>query len=360
MRKVNKTRKVFVGLSGGVDSSVAAYLLLEAGYDVIGVFIRTWQPEWLPCTWRDERRDAMRVAAHLRIPFVTMDLQKEYKKEVADYMISEYKAGRTPNPDVMCNKEIKFGAFLSKALRMGADYVATGHYARLRQHSASSLELLASKDKDKEQSYFLWTLTQKQLGQILFPIGHLRKGEVREIARKAGLHTATKKDSQGICFLGKVKMRDFLGHYAKKKKGAVLNANGEAIGFHFGAVFYTIGERHGFTITKKTTSDEPYYVLNKDVKKNTLVVGTLDELNRGKENSRTTFQIIKVNWINTDPARNKHYSAQVRYHQKYQKCHVQITENKTSVIFDRPQTVAPGQSIVIYDKDVCLGGGIVR
>ncbi|MEI6479197.1 MAG: tRNA 2-thiouridine(34) synthase MnmA, partial [bacterium] len=178
MKSKNLNKKiVFVGLSGGVDSAVSAYLLKRSGYKVVGAFIRTWQPEWLECTWKEERRDAMRVASHLQIPFVTIDLEKEYKKNVADYMISEYRLGRTPNPDVMCNKEIKFGAFLKKVLEMGADFVATGHYSQVKELKNNKFELLASKDKEKEQSYFLWTLKQEQLAKILFPIGDLKKTE---------------------------------------------------------------------------------------------------------------------------------------------------------------------------------------
>src|SRR3972149_2581934 len=202
-----KKKMVFVGLSGGVDSSVTAALLKEQGYEVVGVFIKTWQPDFIECTWPEERRDAMRVAAHLDIPFLTFDLEKEYKKEVGDYMVSEYRAGRTPNPDVMCNKEIKFGAFLQKALAMGADFVATGHYAEISQ-IRNVFSLKKSPDPSKDQSYFLWTLTQEQLAHILFPIGHFKKTEVRKLAKKFALPVAEKKDSQGICFLGDIDLKD--------------------------------------------------------------------------------------------------------------------------------------------------------
>ena len=202
-----------MGISGGVDSAVSAALLKEQGYDVVGVFIRTWHPDFIECNEEDERLDAMRVAAHLDIPFLTFDFSDVYKKEVADYMISEYKAGRTPNPDVMCNKEIKFGAFLDKAISMGADYVATGHYA-----DNKDLKLLKNKDISKDQSYFLWTLKQGQLRKILFPIGHLKKTQVRVLAKKFGLPVAEKKDSQGICFLGVVDLKVFLKHYIKEKR----------------------------------------------------------------------------------------------------------------------------------------------
>src|ERR1035437_6131617 len=238
---MRKKKVVFVGMSGGVDSSVSAAILKKEGYEVIGVFIRTWHPDFLPCNEEEERRDAMRVAAHLNIPFLTFDFEDIYKREVADYMISEYKMGRTPNPDVMCNKYVKFGAFIKKALSMGADYVATGHYAQVgeagkifsreypashRHHSKKSFLLRQSPDPSKDQSYFLWTLKQEQLKKILFPVGHLKKSEVRILAKKFKLPVAEKKDSQGICFLGPVDLKEFLKHYIKERKGKVLNEDG--------------------------------------------------------------------------------------------------------------------------------------
>ncbi|MEK7118469.1 MAG: tRNA 2-thiouridine(34) synthase MnmA, partial [Patescibacteria group bacterium] len=238
-------RKVFVGLSGGVDSSVSAALLKEQGYDVVGVFIKVWQADFLPCTWREERRDAMRAAAHLNIPFLTLDLEKEYKKEVVDYMIREYGAGRIPNPDVMCNKHVKFGAFLDFAKKHGADFIATGHYSRVvsRQESVGSRKfvLLKGADKEKDQSYFLWTLTQAQLAHTLFPVGHLKKSQVRLLARKFGLSNAEKKDSQGLCFIGAIDMAKFLKQYLHTEKGDVRNENGDIVGTHDGALLYTIG-----------------------------------------------------------------------------------------------------------------------
>ncbi len=212
-------KKVFVGLSGGVDSSVSAALLQSQGYDVFGVFIKVWQPDFYECTWKEDRLDAMRVCAKLNIPFYTLDLEKEYKKEVVDYMIEEYKNGRTPNPDVMCNKYIKFGGFFDWAMSQGADFVATGHYARLNKEH----ELVAGRDSNKDQSYFLWTLTKEQLSKTLFPVGDIEKTEVRKLAKKFGLPTAEKKDSQGLCFIGKVDMAEFLHHFIETKPGPVLN-----------------------------------------------------------------------------------------------------------------------------------------
>ena len=345
---------VFVGLSGGVDSAVSAALLKEEGFDVVGVFIKTWHPEFLECNEEEERHDAMRVTAHLDIPFLTFDLSKEYKKGVGDYMIREYKAGRTPNPDVMCKKEVKFGAYLKKALAMGADYVATGHYAQNKNNF-----LIKGKDPAKDQSYFLWTLTQKQLSKILFPIGHLKKSDVRKLAAKFKLPVAEKKDSQGICFLGAVDLKEFLKHYIKPKKGKVLGENGEAIGYHDGIQFYTLGERRGFTITKKNPTDSPYYVVDKDIKKNILIVSK--NAVPVVRQDLTTMCIEHINWISGTPNENKNYTAQIRYHGELLPCTVsKLLKDRAEVIFQKPILVASGQSIVFYDGDLCLGGGVVK
>ncbi len=363
-----KKKTVFVGISGGVDSAVSAAVLKKHGFNVVGVFIRTWHPDFLECNEEEERRDAMRIAAHLDIPFLTFDLEDVYKKEVADYMIAEYKKGRTPNPDVMCNKEVKFGAFLKKALEMGADYVATGHYAihlsdsDFSQWLGSSLRsatplknhyLIRSKDETKDQSYFLWTLKQEQLSKILFPIGHLKKTEVRKLAKKFNLPVALKKDSQGICFLGAIDLKEFLKHYIEEKKGKVVNERGEEIGTHDGVVFHTLGERHGFIITKKGSNDAPYYVVAKEIDKNILTVSQYrTERYAGIIKN---FKIDNINWVNLNPDPNKKYVAQIRYHGEFLPCQI----NGDEVVFDQPVLVAPGQSIVVYDKDVCLGGGVV-
>lgn len=368
MSKNREERKtVFVGLSGGVDSSVSAYLLKKQGYKVVGCFIKTWQPDFIDCSWKEERRDAMRVASHLEIPFLTIDLEKEYKQNVADYMIEEYRQGKTPNPDVMCNKEIKFGGFLKRALELGADFVATGHYAQKRKYSIFNdqfsdkdleYQLLKAKDSAKEQSYFLWTLTQDQLKHILFPVGNLEKKEVRRIAKKAGLPVATKKDSQGICFIGKIDFKDFLKHFIEERKGDVLNENGEVIGYHFGAMFLTLGERQGFTITKKGTNDRRMYIVSKDIEKNTITVSS--ELTNKNTNSENKIKIKNINRITTFPNKEKVYEAQIRYHGEFLKCRI-IGEGEgyTEIQFEKPQIVASGQSIVFYDGDICIGGGVV-
>ncbi|MFC1720904.1 tRNA 2-thiouridine(34) synthase MnmA [Patescibacteria group bacterium] len=350
-----KDKKVFVGMSGGVDSSVAATLLKKDGYDVTGVFIKTWQPDWLPCTWPEERRDAMRVAAHLNIPFLTFDLSKEYKKNVADYFITEYKKGRVPNPDVMCNKEIKFGAFLKKALEMGADYVATGHYTRLEKIE-NKYKLLRGIDDNKDQSYFLWTLNQKQLKNCLFPVGEYEKPEIRKFAEKFKLPTAQKKDSQGICFLGEVEMKDFLKHYIEEKPGDVLNERGEIIGTHDGAVFFTIGQRHGFNTRKEGDKSLPYYVVAKNIKKNTITVA---HEYAEREYAKKEIFLENMNWISGKPKVGKEYDAQIRYRQQPEKCILTRNDEKTSIIFEHPQNVPSGQSLVLYEADVCIGGGII-
>jgi len=360
---LKKTKgKVFVAMSGGVDSSVTAALLQKEGYDVTGVFMKVWAPSFLPCTWREERRDAIRVAAHLGIRLLSWDFEREYKEKVADYMISEYKKGRTPNPDVMCNKEIKFGAFFRRAIKEGADFVATGHYAEVNRNKKTGLyEMFASVDETKDQSYFLWTLGQKELSKTLFPVGKFKKSAVRKLAEKFELPTATKKDSQGLCFVGKLEMKDFLSHFIKEKRGAVLNENGEKIGTHRGAWFYTLGERHGFTITKKETNDAPYYIVAKDVIKNTLAVA--HAVSQKPLECATNEIILHDTNFCTEikPNTNKKYSVCVRYHGEPHDCEItQLSGKKLSLRLKKPVVVALGQSAVIYDGLLCVGGGVVE
>ncbi len=355
-------KKVFVGLSGGVDSAVSAALLRQQGYDVTGVFIKVWAPDFLPCTWRDERRDAMRVAIKLGIPFLFFDFEKEYKREVADYMIEEYKNGRTPNPDVLCNREIKFGAFWKKAKEMGADFIATGHYAQIHLTPAPLLDkergegersLTEGKDKEKDQSYFLWTLTQDDLSHVLFPIGHLEKSEVCRLAKKFDIPVSEKKDSQGICFLGDVNLENFLSHFIQTSPGKVLNTKGEIIGQHNGALYYTLGERRGFEVVEKETNSKPFYVIGKDINQNTITVSNNPiEIT---SHSPKEIYIEKANWINKLEPSTKNLEARIRYRQKKFK----VTLEGNRVIFDTPQTAASGQSIVFYLGKICLGGGII-
>ncbi len=361
-----KNKRIYVGLSGGVDSSVATCLLLEAGALVTGVFIKGWYPDFLKCDWKEERRDAMRVAAHLGIPFLTCDAEESYKKNVIDYMISEYKAGRTPNPDVMCNKYVKFGTFFDFAMERGADYIATGHYARVFCHSRecrnpgqnSNTQLLKGKDGNKDQSYFLWAVPKEQLEKTLFPIGDIEKDEVRKIAKKYKLFTSEKKDSQGLCFLGKVDLDEFLSHSIPKNNGNVLNKSGEIIGIHDGVHLYTIGERHGFTITKKGTDEGPFYIISKDIKENTITVS--DSILEIKDSSNTGVFLRDVNWT-VLPEIDKNYLCRVRYRQPLFECRVQEKNGVYTVNFlDNQDFVPVGQSLVLYDGDICLGGGIIE
>lgn len=342
-------KKVFVGMSGGVDSSVSAALLKEQGFDVTGVFIKVWSPDWLPCEWKDERRDAMRVAAVLGIPFMTFDLDAEYKKGVVDYMLEEYKKGRTPNPDVMCNKEIKFGSFLQKARELGADYIATGHYAQNINNV-----LVEGADTNKDQSYFLWTIKKEDLNHVLFPVGHLEKPAVRKLAEKYNLPTATKKDSQGICFIGQVDMKDFLSHYIEEREGAVVNEVGQQIGVHRGALFYTVGERHGFTITEKTNQDKPYFIIAKDIEKNTITVS--NKTTSVNQKIAHGVRLSQLNWF-SEPQTSKTYLARYRYRQNPVAC----TIEGNIVTFTHPQEYIPvGQSLVMYDGHTCIGGGVIE
>jgi tRNA-specific 2-thiouridylase len=355
--------KVCVAMSGGVDSSVSAALLQKEGHDVTGVFIKTWHPPFLTCTWREERQDAMDVCAHLGIPFQSMDLEEEYKKEVVDYMIAEYAQGRTPNPDVMCNDKIKFGAFFKKAKEMGAEYIATGHYARtLREapstkHQEPNVKLLAGVDANKDQSYFLWRIPQETLNHVLFPVGGYEKPKVRELAKEFGLSIALKKDSQGVCFLGNVDIKDFLKRFIDVAEGDVLDEQGKRIGTHEGAILYTLGQRHGFDITDKTPTSGPFYVVQKDVANNTITVS--EHLK-----TTTTFDVSRavlsdVHWISGIAPESGSYEARFRYRQPLQTC--QFDTKTMTVTFSAPQkSIALGQSLVLYRGEEVVGGGVIN
>lgn len=343
--------KVFVGLSGGVDSAVSAALLKEQGFDVTGVFIKAWQPDWLPCSWREERRDAMKVAIHLGIPFLFLDLEKEYKKEVVDKMLAEYKAGRTPNPDVLCNKEIKFGHFWQFAQEQRADFIATGHYAR-----SVSRNLLEGRDREKDQSYFLWTLKTEDLAHTIFPVGRLEKSAVRDLARKYKLPVSEKKDSQGICFMGAVSMEEFLSHFIQTKAGKVLNTKGEVIGTHEGLIYYTIGERHGFEVKVKGAKSGPFYVVGKDTKKNTLTVS--DEEAEIVSLSPTKLTLKDVNLSISSP--DVGLTARIRYRGEKLPVSLNKVGKKWIVEFTEPvRGLSLGQSVVFYDGSTCLGGAVM-
>jgi len=360
MRKKNKT--VFVGLSGGVDSSVAALRLIHDGYDVVGVFIKVWHPDFLACNWEAERLDAMRVAAHLDIPFLTCDAVEAYKQDVAEYFINSYRAGYTPNPDVMCNRAVKFGRFLSFADSHGADYIATGHYvhtqeSRMHGEDVGYYALHRGVDTRKDQSYFLWTLDQTQLARTLFPVGDTPKHEIRREADRAGIPVADKKDSQGICFLGHIDIPSFLSHYIDLKEGPVLDTDGSIIGTHAGALVYTIGQRHGFHVTNTDARTHPHYVIARDIDAHTITVDTTQP----HLSKRSNIRLIDTNWITYVPQADVRVSAQCRYRQ--QPFAVTITsidaQCATITVHGETDMPAPGQSCVLYAGDVCLGGGII-
>ncbi len=368
---MTKKKTVFVGMSGGVDSSVAALLLKRHGYDVVGVFMRCYNIDG--CAERDAE-DARRVAEHIGVPFYVWDFEKEYKERVVQYMIEGYRSGVTPNPDVMCNREIKFGIFLEKALSMGADYVATGHYVKIEKAKDGAAVLFAADDTNKDQSYFLWTLAQAQLVHCLFPIGGYLKPKVREIARAAGLPTAEKKDSQGICFLGKFSLDDFLREYIPSKRGALVTTTGEKIGEHFGAEFYTIGQRHidadfkfpktGVGSGSAAAARKPFYVAAKNAATNTVVVA------EGGENEalfRKEVEIASINLINEDTRASLKKDkievlARVRYRQPVSEAMLSLLDNGNyKLVFAKPQKfVAEGQSVVFYRANgEMLGGGTI-
>lgn len=357
----NKEQKtVVVGMSGGVDSSVAAALLLEQGYKVIGAFMKNWSdtkdPKTGECAWKEERRDAMRVAADLGIPFETFDFEEAYRKNVVDYLYKEYEAGRTPNPDVLCNSQIKFDLFLKKALELGADYVATGHYARV-QKDEGGYHLLAGDDRKKDQSYFIFRLGQDELKHILFPLGDLTKEDVRAYAHANNIETAGKKDSQGICFIGKVDMKEFLAKTVKGKPGDIVTVEGEKIGEHDGIAPYTIGQRHGLGIGGGT----PYFVVEKNMKENTLIVA------KGTNHPalyKETLIADDLTWVSgREPELPLTCKARIRYRQPLQGCTVKPgPEGGTiEVRFDQEQrAISPGQFIVLHDGDEVLGGGVIQ
>jgi tRNA-uridine 2-sulfurtransferase len=352
---MSKAPTVFVGLSGGVDSSVAALRLKAQGYSVVGVFIKVWHPDFMVCNWEVERLDAMRVAAHLEIPFLTCDAEATYRDEVAHYFISEYKAGRTPNPDVLCNKEVKFGAFLRFAKERGADFIATGHYVE-RKEGKSGPELHRGVDPNKDQSYFLWSLSNEQLTQSLFPVGNTPKELIRKEATKAGIPTATKKDSQGVCFLGHIDIPEFLSHYVDLVPGDVLDEAGAVIGTHKGALVYTIGQRHGFTLTNKDTEREHLYVVDKDVEQNTITVAPQRRTTSIQDTLSLTNIVLRSPLSVGDTV-----EAQFRYRQAPFKITIsEVTSTQLSFrVAGTVETPAVGQSCVLYRGTHCLGGGIL-
>jgi len=388
-----KKKRVIVGLSGGVDSSVAAHLLIQQDYEVIGLFMKNWHDESVTlsneCPWLEDSNDAMLVAEKLGIPFQTIDLSAEYKERIVDYMFDEYAAGRTPNPDVLCNREIKFDVFLKIALSLGADYVATGHYCQketLSTENGSVYRLMSGEDGNKDQSYFLCQLTQEQLAKTLFPIGHLQKAEVREIARKLNLVTAEKKDSQGLCFIGKVSLPDFLQQQLQPKTGNIIEipedfyasrapaqsliaqsqkttyqtSDGKIVGTHQGAHFFTIGQRKGLAVGG---TPEPLFVIDTDVTKNVVYVG------QGKDHPGLYRKALKVktdevHWVREDlrhiEGAEIKVMARIRYRQPLQKARLILQADGLYVQFDQLQSaITSGQFVAWYEDEELLGSGVI-
>ena len=389
-------KRVVVGLSGGVDSSVTAYLLKEQGYEVIGMFMKNWHDESVTlsddCPWIDDSNDALLIAQQLGIPFQVIDLSKEYKERIVDYMFSEYKAGRTPNPDVLCNREIKFDVFLNAAMQLGADYVATGHYCRKIEHEDGTFGLVAGKDPNKDQSYFLCQLRQEQLAKALFPIGELLKPEVREIAQQIGLHTADKKDSQGLCFVGKISLPQFLQQQLKPKKGNIIEIpedltdfvdyesipveasnvkelassyhfsedQGQVVAEHQGAHYYTIGQRKGLHIGGRPN---PSFVIGLDVTTNTVYTGQKDE-HPGLNRWALRIELDDVHFVSSrydlDKLNGMECDIRIRYRQPLQKGGLHVLNDGLYVLFDKRQRgITPGQFAAFYLDEELFASGII-
>lgn len=345
-----KNTKVFVGLSGGVDSAVSAALLVDAGYQVTGVFIEGWHPPHAPCSWKEDRRDAIRVAAHLGIPFQTLDAKEAYRIAVGEYLIESYKSGLTPNPDIVCNREIKFGVFLDLAKKAGADMIATGHYARLRFEEGNPV-LMEAVDHEKDQSYFLSMLTKDQLRSVYFPIGELYKREVRKIAEVKKLPVAEKPDSQGICFLGDISMHEFLREYIPTNPGQVLSEEGKVIGIHEGVSFYTLGERHGFTV--HTPSRTPLYVVRKDMAVNTITVAPRSRL-ESSPRIRLSDIILRENFSGTVDVVTRYHGVRIPA-----SCVVIEGNLECELLGKNTEPIAPGQVVALYRGHDVLGAGVV-
>lgn len=342
--------RVIVGLSGGVDSAVSAALLRRAGHRVTGIFIKIWQPEFIECTWREDRLDAMRVCAVLGIPFKEIDLSEEYRRDVVERMVATYERGATPNPDVLCNQSIKFGAFFEWARKAGAEYVATGHYAQ-----SVSGHLLRGLDSSKDQSYFLHRIAEDHLRHTMFPIGGMKKDEVRALAARFNLPVAAKPDSQGLCFVGDISLPEFLGRYVQLEPGIVRDEMGTDIGTHEGAALFTIGQRHGFHRKHASSSDAPCFVIATDVAKNEITVSP----DRSRAQTCVT-NIADVHWINTEPDLSQAYSVQSRYREEPVLARIERSGHGMTVLLEKPRMLSPGQSIVVYEGNRCLGGGVIE
>jgi tRNA-specific 2-thiouridylase len=347
---MEKKKKVAIGMSGGVDSSVSALILKEQGYEVIGLYMKNWEDLDGSCPGAQDYEDVVRVCDTLQIPCYTINFVQEYRDLVFSHFIEELKMGYTPNPDVLCNREIKFKALFQKALELGADLLATGHYAQIKDGA-----LMRSADLEKDQTYFLYTLKEDILKQVVFPVGHLQKKEVRELAKSHGLATAQKKDSTGICFIGERNFREFLGDYIAYKEGSFETLQGKVVGSHLGVAFYTIGQRKGLKIGGP---GEAWFVVGKDVERNVVFV------EQGEDHPalyRSELIVTDLSWVaKQTPAYPLRCTAKIRYRQEDQPCTVASKANRLSVVFDTPQrAVTPRQAIVFYQGPLCLGGGLI-
>lgn len=357
------SKTVFLGMSGGVDSSVSAYLLQEQGYKVVGVFMKNWSGKLktsrgvfdFPCSSQADYEDARQVAGHLDIPLYTFDFEEEYRQRVIEYFITEIKKGRTPNPDIMCNKEIKFKVFLDKCLSLGADYIATGHYARISKTQDGVFHLLKGIDNTKDQSYFLATLGQYELSHTLFPVGDIPKSEVRRIADEIKLPNAKKPDSQGICFVGEIDVNAFIEAFVGENRGDIIDTEGKVLGQHRGLYFYTIGQRKGLGIG----GGIPYFVKAKDLEKNQLIVSKgVDPLDL----YQSEVMIDELSWTNQAPNFPQNLRAKIRYRSQDVECKVNVVDDKKlKVEFPIPQrAITQGQFLVLYQGDELIGSGVMR
>ncbi len=354
-------KRVVVGMSGGVDSSVAAYLLKELGYDVQCVFMKNWEDDddEFYCSSEEDYSDALQVCDLLELPLHSVNFSKEYRENVFSYFLDEYKFGRTPNPDVLCNKEIKFKFFMEYALKLGADSIATGHYARINK-STEGFQLLKGIDKNKDQSYFLYLLGQEELSKSIFPIGNMNKDDVRILAKKLDFPNSNKKDSTGICFIGERDFKVFLQQYLPAMPGDIITSNSKIVGQHDGLMYYTLGQRKGIGVGGgHGTTEEPWYVIKKDLDNNNLVIG------QGHDHPSLYSKNIKagqLHWITSAPCIPLDCTAKIRYRQKDQRCRITSIENEiTDIKFSENQFApTPGQSVVFYNGEQCLGGGIIE